>query len=97
MLTSPSIGQISQLENGPTPLMESRGNPVWFHNLQNSFEVNYTRSTKLDPLQAVCFIKTFQMRFQELFITTLTIQIETSYLIPIFQIIMHTELNHQEI
>jgi len=53
----PSIGQISPIRGWTTPLMESRGNPELDPQFTNSFEVNYTRNTKLGSITSGVFYR----------------------------------------
>lgn len=53
----PSIGQISPIREWTTPLMESRGNPALEPQFTNSFEVNYTRNTKLGSVTTGVFYR----------------------------------------
>ncbi|MBP6039506.1 MAG: TonB-dependent receptor [Flavobacterium sp.] len=53
----PSIGQISPIREWTTPLMESRGNPGLDPQFTNSFEVNYTRNTKLGSITSGVFYR----------------------------------------
>jgi outer membrane receptor protein involved in Fe transport len=53
----PSIGQISPIREWTTPLMESRGNPALVPQFTNSFEVNYTRTTKIGAITSGVFYR----------------------------------------
>ncbi|WNM18968.1 outer membrane beta-barrel family protein [Flavobacterium capsici] len=53
----PSIGQISPIREWTTPLIESRGNPSLEPQFTNSFEVNYTRITKIGSITAGTFYR----------------------------------------
>lgn len=53
----PSIGQISPIREWTTPLVESRGNPALEPQFTNSFEVNYTRTTKIGSVTAGVFFR----------------------------------------
>jgi outer membrane receptor protein involved in Fe transport len=53
----PSIGQISPIREWTTPLIESRGNPNLVPQFTNSFEVNYTRSTKIGSITSGVFYR----------------------------------------
>lgn len=53
----PSIGQISPIREWTTPLMESRGNPELRPQFTNSFEVNYTRNTKIGSITSGVFYR----------------------------------------
>lgn len=53
----PSIGQISPIREWTTPLVESRGNPALEPQFTNSFEVNYTRTTKIGSVTAGVFYR----------------------------------------
>lgn len=53
----PSIGQISPIREWTTPLMESRGNPDLVPQFTNSFEVNYTRTTKIGSITSGVFYR----------------------------------------
>lgn len=53
----PSIGQISPIREWTTPLVESRGNPELQPQFTNSFEVNYTRNTKLGSITSGVFYR----------------------------------------
>lgn len=53
----PSIGQISPIREWTTPLVESRGNPGLVPQFTNSFEVNYTRTTKIGSITSGVFYR----------------------------------------
>lgn len=53
----PGIGQISPIREWTTPLMESRGNPSLEPQFTNSFEVNYTRITKIGSITSGVFYR----------------------------------------
>ncbi|WP_333808577.1 TonB-dependent receptor domain-containing protein [Flavobacterium sp.] len=53
----PSIGQISPIREWTTPLVESRGNPGLVPQFTNSFEVNYTRTTKIGSITSGIFYR----------------------------------------
>ncbi len=53
----PSIGQISPIREWTTPLLESRGNPELTPQFTNSFEVNYTRTTKIGAVTSGVFYR----------------------------------------
>jgi outer membrane receptor protein involved in Fe transport len=53
----PGIGQISPIREWTTPLMESRGNPALEPQFTNSFEVNYTRTTKIGSITTGVFYR----------------------------------------
>ncbi|MGX7668155.1 TonB-dependent receptor domain-containing protein [Flavobacterium pedocola] len=53
----PSIGQISPIREWTTPLMESKGNPALEPQFTNSFEVNYTRTTKMGTFTTGVFYR----------------------------------------
>ncbi|QBZ99132.1 outer membrane beta-barrel family protein [Flavobacterium sangjuense] len=53
----PSIGQISPIREWTTPLVESRGNPSLEPQFTNSFETNYTRTTKIGSITAGVFFR----------------------------------------
>ncbi|WP_288982304.1 TonB-dependent receptor, partial [uncultured Flavobacterium sp.] len=53
----PSIGQISPIREWTTPLMESRGNPALAPQFTNSFEANYTRTTKIGSITSGVFYR----------------------------------------
>lgn len=53
----PSIGQINPIREWTTPTMESRGNPDLFPQFTNSFEVNYTRATKIGSVTTGVFYR----------------------------------------
>lgn len=53
----PSIGQISPIREWTTPLVESRGNPSLEPQFTNSFEVNYTRTTKIGSVTSGVFYR----------------------------------------
>lgn len=53
----PSIGQISPIREWTTPLMESRGNPALVPQFTNSFEINYTRTTKIGSITSGVFYR----------------------------------------
>ena len=56
----PSIGQISPIREWTTPLMESRGNPALEPQFTNSFELNYTRITKIGSITSAVFYRLIQ-------------------------------------
>ena len=53
----PGIGQISPIREWTTPLVESRGNPALEPQFTNSFEVNYTRTTKIGSITTGAFYR----------------------------------------
>lgn len=53
----PSIGQLSPIREWTTPLVESRGNPDLQPQFTNSYEVNYTRTTKIGSITAGAFYR----------------------------------------
>ena len=53
----PGIGQISPIREWTTPLVESRGNPALEPQFTNSFEVNYTRTTKIGSITTGAFFR----------------------------------------
>jgi outer membrane receptor protein involved in Fe transport len=53
----PSIGQISPIREWTTPLLESRGNPNLLPQFTNSFEVNYTKTTKIGSITTGVFYR----------------------------------------
>jgi outer membrane receptor protein involved in Fe transport len=53
----PSIGQISPIREWTTPLMESKGNPELQPQFTNSFELNYTRATKIGSITTGVFYR----------------------------------------
>ncbi len=53
----PSIGQINPIREWTTQLMESRGNPALEPQYTNSFEVNYTRNTKIGSITSGVFYR----------------------------------------
>ncbi|WP_284651277.1 outer membrane beta-barrel family protein [Flavobacterium terrisoli] len=53
----PSIGQISPIREWTTPLVESRGNPELEPQFTNSFETNYTRTTKIGSVTMGVFFR----------------------------------------
>jgi outer membrane receptor protein involved in Fe transport len=53
----PSIGQISPIRERTSPLVEFRGNPELEPQFTNSFEVNYTRTTKIGSITSGVFYR----------------------------------------
>ena len=53
----PSIGQLNPIREWTTPLLESRGNPDLVPQFTNSFEVNYTRKTKIGSITGGVFYR----------------------------------------
>lgn len=53
----PSINQISPIREWSTPYMESRGNPDLHPQFTNSFEINYTRNSKLGSFTSGIFYR----------------------------------------
>ncbi|WP_313803985.1 TonB-dependent receptor domain-containing protein [Flavobacterium sp.] len=53
----PGIGQINPIREWTTPLMESRGNPALEPQFTNSFEINYTRVTKMGSITSGVFYR----------------------------------------
>ncbi|MGV3697363.1 TonB-dependent receptor domain-containing protein [Flavobacterium sp.] len=53
----PSVGQLSPIREWTTPLVESRGNPDLKPQFTNSFEVNYTRITKIGSITGGVFYR----------------------------------------
>lgn len=53
----PSINQISPIREWSTPYLTSQGNPELHPQFTNSFEVNYTRNTKLGSITAGVFYR----------------------------------------
>lgn len=53
----PSIGQINPIREWTTPTIESRGNPGLLPQFTNSFELNYTRTTKLGTITTGVFYR----------------------------------------
>lgn len=53
----PSIGQLNPIREWTTPLLESRGNPDLVPQFTNSFEVNYTRKTKIGSITSGVFYR----------------------------------------
>ena len=53
----PGIGQINPIREWTTPLMESKGNPALEPQFTNSFEINYTRITKIGSITSGIFYR----------------------------------------
>ncbi|UQD56207.1 outer membrane beta-barrel family protein [Flavobacterium sp. K5-23] len=53
----PSVGQINPIREWTTPLVESRGNPELEPQFTNSFEVNYTKTTKIGSITSGIFYR----------------------------------------
>lgn len=53
----PSNGQINPIREWRTPQMESRGNPALEPQFTNSFEVNYTKNTKIGSITSAVFYR----------------------------------------
>ncbi|HFG0565050.1 outer membrane beta-barrel family protein [Flavobacterium psychrophilum] len=53
----PSIEQISPIREWTTPLVESRGNPELKPQFTHSFEINYTRTTKIGSITSGVFYR----------------------------------------
>ncbi|MEZ4787758.1 MAG: TonB-dependent receptor [Flavobacterium haoranii] len=53
----PSIGQLNPIREWTTPLLESRGNPDLVPQFTNSFEINYTRKTKIGSITSGVFYR----------------------------------------
>jgi outer membrane receptor protein involved in Fe transport len=53
----PSIGQINPIREWTTPLVESRGNPELQPQFTNSFEANYTKTTKIGAITSGFFYR----------------------------------------
>ena len=53
----PSIGQLNPIREWTTPIMESRGNPTLEPQYTNSFEINYTRGTKIGSITSGVFYR----------------------------------------
>ena len=53
----PSNGQINPIREWRTPQMESRGNPALEPQFTNSFELNYTKNTKIGSITSAVFYR----------------------------------------
>lgn len=53
----PSIGQVNPIREWSTPTVKSVGNPFLKPQFTNSFELNYTRKTKLGSISTVVFYR----------------------------------------
>ena len=53
----PSIGQVNPIREWSTPTVSSVGNPYLTPQFTNSFELNYTRKTKLGSISSVVFYR----------------------------------------
>ncbi len=53
----PSIGQVNPIREWSTPTVKSVGNPYLKPQFTNSFEVNYTRKTKIGSISTVVFYR----------------------------------------
>lgn len=53
----PSIGQANPIREWSTPQVDSEGNPKLFPQFTNSFEINYTRKTKIGSITSGVFYR----------------------------------------
>jgi outer membrane receptor protein involved in Fe transport len=53
----PSIGQVNPIREWSTPQITSQGNPALFPQFTNSYELNYTRKTKLGSITTGVFYR----------------------------------------
>ena len=53
----PSIGQVNPIREWSTPQVDSEGNPNLFPQFTNSFEINYTRKTKIGSITSGVFYR----------------------------------------
>lgn len=53
----PSIGQVNPIREWSTPQVDSEGNPKLFPQFTNSFEINYTRKTKIGSITSGVFYR----------------------------------------
>lgn len=53
----PSIGQVNPIREWSTPTVKSVGNPYLKPQFTNSFEINYTRKTKIGSISTVVFYR----------------------------------------
>lgn len=53
----PSIGQVNPIREWSTPQVDSEGNPELFPQFTNSFEINYTRKTKIGSITSGVFYR----------------------------------------
>lgn len=53
----PSIGQVNPIREWSTPQVDSEGNPNLFPQFTNSFEINYTRKTKIGSIISGVFYR----------------------------------------
>ena len=53
----PSIGQVNPIREWSTPTISSVGNPTLKPQFTNSFELNYTRKTKIGSISSVVFYR----------------------------------------
>jgi outer membrane receptor protein involved in Fe transport len=53
----PSIGQVNPIREWSTPQVDSEGNPNLFPQFTNSFEINYTRKTKVGSITSGVFYR----------------------------------------
>ena len=53
----PSIGQVNPIREWSTPQVDSEGNPKLFPQFTNSFEINYTRKTKVGSITSGVFYR----------------------------------------
>jgi outer membrane receptor protein involved in Fe transport len=56
----PSIGQVNPIREWSTPTVKSVGNPFLKPQFTNSFELNYTRKTKIGSVSTVVFYRIIQ-------------------------------------
>ena len=53
----PSIGQVNPIREWSTPQIDSEGNPELFPQFTNSYELNYTRKTKIGSITSGVFYR----------------------------------------
>ncbi len=53
----PSIGQVNPIREWSTPQVDSEGNPNLFPQFTNSFEINYTRKTRVGSITSGVFYR----------------------------------------
>lgn len=53
----PSIGQVNPIREWSTPQVDSEGNPELFPQFTNSYEINYTRKTKIGSITSGFFYR----------------------------------------
>ena len=53
----PSIGQVNPIREWSTPQVDSEGNPKLFPQFTNSFEINYTRKTRVGSITSGVFYR----------------------------------------